>query len=270
MLALIVGILSALLFGWLAWFVFGFGPILVGLFTVFGFLLAMIPLNLWLKRRMEKIFAEVQGVIERDQQKMRRQVSQLQGRMQGSPKGIQKQLEKQQTASIREALKVLDQITPLYKWNVLAKKQAHTLRGQLLFQIKDFENADRYLEQGMNVDPMTVAMKMARLYQKNQAEAAEKLYRKVKRRFKGDKGIVLHCLHAWILIKKDRADEALQFLTDLKEKTDHQVVRDNWEHLANGRVRSFSNAGLGELWYALHLEQPKTARVKQYGGGRRR
>jgi len=269
-LTLILGILTALAFGLLSRLILDFGPFLTGLFTILGFLLIMIPLNLWLKKKMERIFADVQSTIERDQEKMKRQMSHLQGRMTGSTKGLQKQMEKQQSNSVQQALKVLDRMEPLKKWNLMAQKQADTMRAQLLYQAKDFEKADRYLQKSMNYDPLTVAMKITRLYQKGEIKKLEKLYKKVKRRFKGDKGILLHCLYAWILVKQGRTDEALDFLTDLKEKTDNPVVHENWAHLANGRFRRFSNAGLGESWYSLHLEQPRPQRAKQHGRGRKR
>jgi len=61
-----------------------------------------------------------------------------------------------------------------------------------------------------------------------------------------------------------------QRLTDIqftvKDETENEVLRSNWEHLANGRVRRFSNAGLGEQWYALMLETPKPVKVRQRRG----
>ncbi len=270
MLTLLLSILSAAAFGFLSRFVFGFGPILTVLFTLVGFLVLMIPLNLWLKKKMEKIFLQVQNTLEQDQMKMKRQMTQLQGRMSGSTKGMQKQLEKQQTNSVYQALKILEEASSLNKWNFMVRKQVNTMRAQLLYQIKDFEQADQYLPKSMNNEPTTVAMKMARLYKKGETDKVDKLYKKVKRRFKGDKGILVHCLYAWILVKRNKTDEALNLLADLKEQTDNPVVRENWEHLANGRVRRFSNAGLGDVWYSLHLEQPRMQKVKQHGRGKKR
>jgi hypothetical protein len=44
------------------------------------------------------------------------------------------------------------------------------------------------------------------------------------------------------------------------------VLKQNWDHLVNGRIKRFSNAGLGEQWYALQLETPKQQRIIQQGG----
>ena len=36
-----------------------------------------------------------------------------------------------------------------------------------------------------------------------------------------------------------------------------EVLNANWERLANDKVKNFSNAALGEMWYMLYLEEPK-------------
>ena len=42
-----------------------------------------------------------------------------------------------------------------------------------------------------------------------------------------------------------------------------KVIVKNWEMLVNGKVKHFSNAQLGELWYALGLETPKRPKITQ-------
>ena len=37
----------------------------------------------------------------------------------------------------------------------------------------------------------------------------------------------------------------------------------NWEALANNKYKSFSNAGIGEMWYALGLEEMKMPKQQQ-------
>ena len=41
------------------------------------------------------------------------------------------------------------------------------------------------------------------------------------------------------------------------------VLKANREHLANNRLAHFSNAGLGDRWYALLLEEPKYSQPRQ-------
>ncbi len=69
--------------------------------------------------------------------------------------------------------------------------------------------------------------------------------------------------YAWILLKQGKNDDAFTVLTNAKKKSENPVLVANWEALANGKIKQFSNAGLGEAWYALGLEMPKMQRVQQ-------
>ncbi len=265
MLTFILAIISGAAFGYCGkvWFntAWAYVPM-----TILGFLAVVVPINLWLKKRLESIFFGVQGMIQQNQAKLQRQVQQMQGRMMGSPKGLQKRLEKDQAVVMREAIKQLDQVEPLQKWNPLAKKQANTMKGQLYYQIREFEEAGKFLAKSLAADPLTVAMRMALAYKQNDNEKLDKLYKKFKKKFKGDQGVIIHATYSWALVKQGREDEALEVLANVTEKNDSELLKNNWEHLANGRVRNFSNAGLGDMWYALHLEAPKAARAKQRSG----
>jgi hypothetical protein len=44
---------------------------------------------------------------------------------------------------------------------------------------------------------------------------------------------------------------------------ENATIKQNLEHLANNRINQFTNAGLGDEWYALHLEQPKVKTQRQ-------
>ncbi|MFO7821040.1 MAG: hypothetical protein R6V56_03130 [Lentisphaeria bacterium] len=258
--AIIAGLIASAFIGGIVW------PVVCG---VIGFAVLTLLLNLWVRRRLQKIVNRVQNEIQQSQAAIQRKMNQLQNRGMTSAKGLQKQLEKQQEGAIREALTHLEEAEGLCKWNLFVKKQLDTMRGQLAYQIKDFDKADEYLQNSLNMDPMTVAMKMTRQYKKDNMEEVEKLYKKGKKRFKNEQGAIIYGLYSWILIKQDRIDEAISALNEGRDKTDNEVLEQNWNHLVNGKTRQFSNAGLGELWYALHLEKPKPAKVKQRRGKRR-
>lgn len=44
---------------------------------------------------------------------------------------------------------------------------------------------------------------------------------------------------------------------------ENQTLKINRDHLANNRVAHFNNAGLGDEWYALQLEEPKIRMQRQ-------
>ena len=121
----------------------------------------------------------------------------------------------------------------------------------------------------MMMDPMAAAMRIARCYQNDDLEGAKKVYRRRIRWSRGDSGTLLYGLMSWIYVKVGEPDEARRVLLKAKKATGDATIIRNWEHLANQRVKSFSNAGLGDAWYSLYLEtppMPKQQRVR--GNGR--
>lgn len=235
-----------------------------------AFAVVNLPLNLLIKRRLQKLFTEVQSQIQQQQNQLQQRMNQLQNQGGGgSVKGLQKQLEKKQGEAIKQALGQLEK-TSLAKWNFLAGKQLDTLKGQLSFQIQNFEQADKYLANAMNSDPLTVSMKMVRAYKNDNWKQVRKLYKKGRRRFKDDNGILIYAVFSWMLVKEEMIDEAIEVLAEGKEKTESQVLANNWDSLVNGKVRKFSNAGLGDNWYALQLERPKAGKTRQRKSARRR
>jgi tetratricopeptide (TPR) repeat protein len=264
MIGLLVGVATGSLASlWL-------GPVWSSLIGLLGTLAATILINLWVRKRLEALFKDVQATVEATQGQLRRKINVMQTKMMSGGKGLQRQMEKEQADGIHEALKKLDGIKPLQRWNLLAVRQANTLRAQLYYQIKEFEKADRCFEKCLIMDPLTLAMKMSRQYAHGQTKALEKAFRKGIKRYKDEEAIILYALYSWTLVEANRIDDAVALLNDAKEKTENAVLRTNWEHLANGRVRHFSNAGLGDQWYALHLETPKPVKVKhRFGSGKR-
>lgn len=233
----------------------------IGLFAV------LIPVNLRLKKQLEAVFTAVQKLLQENQDALRRKVKNMEKGFSGSPKAVQKLLEKEQHESIRAAIAELDKAVPLYRWNLLAERQTNILRAQLYFQLEDFAAADRCLAKCLVLDPMTLALKLTRLYMRGERAALEKAFRKGVKRFRKDKATLLYALYSWILVKEEKIDEAVTLLAKAKDVTRNEVLKANWEHLANGRVKQFSNANLGEPWYGLHLEQPKPVKVVQQRAG---
>ncbi len=87
------------------------------------------------------------------------------------------------------------------------------------------------------------------------------MYNKGIKRFKGDKTTLIYALYSWILVKENKLEEAVVVLDEGKKKTENDVLKANWEHVVNNRIKRFSNAGLGDNWYVLALEDIKP--VKQ-------
>ena len=237
-----------------------------GSFFLVGFLV---------RKKLSKAQGALQEHMQTAQRRMQRKVQQFQNKPGGNVKQIQRQLEMDQKAMLKEALELTKGLEPFQKWSVLMGRQIATMRMQFHYQLKDFEQADEilatcgFLRGPMMMDPMAAAMRIARCYKNDDLEGTKKVYKRRIRWSRGDSGTLLYGLMSWIYVKVGEPDEARRVLLKAKKATGDATIIRNWEHLANQRVKSFSNAGLGDAWYSLYLEtppMPKQQRVR--GNGR--
>jgi hypothetical protein len=260
MLTLIISLALAALTGWIsfeldqskAWCIIN---------SVAVFALCWIGIGLFIRKQINKINGKIQESMAEAQKKINRKLQMFQNRPGANVKSVQKTLEKDQNAAIMEALKATYQVDRYFKWNFLLKKQISTMRMMFYYQMKDFNNVDELMPQCLMLDPRAVAFKMARMYKKKE-DGIDKFFRKASRRAKGENAALLYGLYSWILVKNGESDKALKLLTDARKKVDHPTIVENREKLANGKVKQFSNSGLGELWYSLYLEEPKVKQKK--------
>ena len=228
-------------------------------------LVGWVILGLLLRRVSMAKQLKIQQIMEAGQNKVNRQVEMFSRRPQSSMNGIRPIIEKIQRDATLQALEATEDFKTLYKWSPMLKKQIASMKVQLYFQLKDNKMVDELLPQAIMLDPQTVAVKMVRMYRKDDA-GLDKFYKRTIRRFRGDTRAFLACVYAWMKLKKDDSKTALDALLNARKLSDHQVLLDNIEHLANGKVKHFSNSGFNEMWYALMLEEPKMK--PQRRGGR--
>lgn len=233
----------------------------------------LIPINLIVRKKLNAIFMGVQSSLIESQKRLQLKATTMSQRGQGSPK-LAAQLEGELVEDIKKAMIPLDGVRKYNLWNPLAQRQADMLKAQLYYQIKDYDSARPLMEKAFVVDPTFLCMKMILQWKKDPEDIAalEKMFRKNISRFKYEKGKLAYATYSWILVKQDKLTEAVTLLDEAKKQTEDPVISQNWEHLANNRVKRFSNAGLGEQWFALGLEQPVAARpvMQDRFGGRPR
>ncbi len=250
-----------------ALFVNGFAkehPNWTALIALTVFLLCQIAVSLILRRISGKINMILQGIMQETQKKIMAKQNQFMRRPLGQD-AMLRELEREQNVGIDRMLDALKLFKPLYLWNFMMKRQVMTMQMMFLYQKRKFDEVDALMPKCILMDAQSISMKLARMYE-NKAEDREldKFYKKKCRRFKGTECAFLASVYAWILIKRDRIDAAIQALADAKIKSgDNPVVIKNWEMLVNGKVKHFSNSQLGDTWYALYLEKPKMQRVQQ-------
>ena len=224
-----------------------------------GFVMAVaaqLLIGLFIRRKVTKINEKIQGVMVEAQNKINRMAQGFQRRPLGSIKEMQKMLEKEQNESVRKALEAAGEMKKFYLWNFLLERQINTMRMLLHFQLHELQEVDKLMPKCLMMDPRAVAIKMVRMYKKDNQDF-HKFFAKKAKRLKDDDAALLYGLYSWILVKEGQTDKALNILIEAKKKTSNETIIQNWEHLANGRIKQFSNAGLGDMWYSLYLEDAK-------------
>lgn len=240
----------------------GFGP---AMYLTLGFLVfaaLQVLTGLLMRKLVKKYTNEIQLIITGAQTKLNKKIQFFQQKPQGGVKTMQKLLEKDQHVYIKEAIDATKRFEKLYYWNLLLPKQVNTMRMQFYYQLKDFNKVDELIPKSLYMEPMSISMRMARLYKKGDPSYKKLFYKKAKK-FKSENGVILYALYSWILVKNGQIEEAIKVLQLGKEKTKSEILEKNLEHLVNGREKRFSNAEIGDLWYSLYLEEPKIQKPKQ-------
>lgn len=243
-------------------------------FSLFGFTVAFLVLGFLVRKKMAFAQGALQDSMQAAQKRMQWKVQQFQSKPGGSVKQLQRQLESDQQAMCKQGLELTEGLEPFRKWSLLTGRQMATMRLQFYYQLKDFAKADEilascgFLRGPLMMDPMAVAMRIARCYKNDDLAAAKKVFKRKIRWFRRDRGTLLYGLMSWILVQSGEIDEARQILLKAKDATGNDLFAKNWDHLSNDRVKKFSNAGLGEQWYGLYLENPpavKQQRIRPNG-----
>lgn len=215
-----------------------------------------------IQKRLKAAMGGVQKILEDGQKRLQFKVNQWQMRPPGSVKQAQQEIEREQRMFVEKALEESKGLERFNQWAPLMGRQIATMRIQLYWMLKEFKKVDELLPKALIVDPMMAAIKIARMYMKEE-EGVEKVFKKHTARLRYGQGALLYGLYAWILMQKKDVDGAHKVLIEACEKMENDTMKKNREHLANNRVGHFSNAGLGDEWYALHLEQPKVKMQRQ-------
>ncbi|MBR7103886.1 MAG: hypothetical protein IKC65_03000 [Lentisphaeria bacterium] len=229
---------------------------------VIVFLIVQLITGLILRKFINKEQEAVQGILMQAQNDINRQITLFQRRSPGSERAAMQILEKIQNKAARDALEATENFKKFYIWNFMLSRQINTMKMQLFFQLKDYKAVDEIMPKCMLMDQQSLAIKLVRMYKNNDA-GLDKFYRKKCARTKGDAAAFLASVYAWMLLKQDRSKEAVDILLKAKDKSDHPVVNENVERLVNGKLKQYTNAGFGDLWYALGLEEMKVKAQRQ-------
>jgi len=269
MFTLILAVLTGVVMGALLRFQAGWewwSSIVIGILCMMP---VQITIALIIRSRTKKINNVLQNIIQETQQKIQQRQNQMMRRNSGDAKQMMTVLEKEQHAGFRRCLEACNYFNPLAPWSFYLRQQVNSMRMMFYYQLKDFAEVDRLMPDCMMIDAQSISFKLARMYSNNAKPAdIDKFFNKKCKRLKADNAILPYSLYAWILLKQDRVDDAFKLMTTAKTKSSNETILRNWECLANGKPKNFSNKGLDDLWYSLMLETPKmpTARQQVYRG----
>jgi tetratricopeptide (TPR) repeat protein len=247
------------------------GTIAAGIVSL---LVAHFGIGLIVRKKITKVQNALQEKLVNGQKQVQRKIQLFQTKPGGNIKQIQRQLENDQKALLSEAVVFVDRFEPFKKWSLLMGRQIATMRMQFLYQLKKFDEVDQLLA-GQNLfkgplmmEPMMIAMKMARQFKNGDVAGAEKTFKRRIKWFRGNRGTLLYAVMSWIYMQQGESEKARQLLLKAKEVTADKTLAGNWEMLSNNKDAAFSNAGLGDEWYGLYLEappMPKQQRIRSNG-----
>lgn len=239
---------------------------------VAGLLLPQFSIGYIVRKKVATVQHELQEMLVNSQKQMNRKIQLFQSKPGGNIKQLQRQMESDQKAVITQALAFIQRFEPFRKWNLLMGRQMATMRLQFLYQLKDFQAVDQLLATGglftgpMMMEPMVIAMKMARQYERGDVAGAEKTFKRHIKWMRGNRGTLLYGLMSWIYMQQGESEKARSLLLKGKEITADETLAYNWEMLSNCKNSAFSNAGLGEEWYGLYLETPPLPKQQRMRG----
>ena len=232
---------------------------------VSGFLAAQLAAGLLLRGAVKRRQERIQTIMQTAQQRINKQINLFQIRPPSGMRAAQQTLEKLQNDAAKQALAATEDFRPLYLWNMMLKRQIAAMKGQLYYQLREYKKAQECMEHAMIMDPQSTAIRLALFYRENDARL-DKFFASRIRRLKSDDAAFVASVYAWIKLKQGDAEKAREALTAACKNSDHPVLLENHSKLMNGKEKQFSNAGFGDIWYALYLEEPKVKPQRQRPG----
>ncbi|MAI79295.1 MAG: hypothetical protein CL917_10165 [Deltaproteobacteria bacterium] len=175
----------------------------------------------------------------------------------------QKQL---QAGANQLALKTLEELLPLGRWQIMLKGQIYAQMGILSYGMEQEDRALGYLEKSsLRASEARLALS-AILFRRKQFDKAFETMDAVIQSNK--KQMLPYNVYAWMLSKQGDQEKAIeQIRRCLKKEPSNEAAKDNLLRLQNNRKLNMKQFGMS--WYALKLEKPP-ASMRQYGPGTHR
>ena len=233
-------------------------------FGIAAYIASQIVIGRIMQKRVKAVMAGVQAVMSEGEKKLQAATARWQVRQPGSVQEALNFVSRERRKIIDAALERSKDLEQFIPWVPLMPRQIATLRFQLYWMVKEFSKVDALMKKALFTEPIMAALRIARMQMLNiPTEQITRSYEKAVRRLRYNQNALLAAEYSWILLKRGDADGAFKALNKALEKSDNETLKINRDHLANNRLSHFSNAGLGDMWWALHLEEPKIKTGRQ-------
>ncbi len=158
-----------------------------------------------------------------------------------------------QAGAVKGALKSLEDLLPMARWQILLKGQIYAQMGSLAYAQGDMDQALGYLQKSSK-RVSDAQLFLAALYYRRKDYAAAKSTLDSAIQY-SKKQVILYNVLAWMQIKEDERSQAVETLLRC-EKVDKssEATKDNLHRVQNGKRMNMKRFGM--TWYALQLEKP--------------
>jgi tetratricopeptide (TPR) repeat protein len=171
-----------------------------------------------------------------------------------------------QAGNTQLALKTLEELLPLSRWQVMLKGQIHAQMGLLCSAMDDDKRALEHLEKSsIRVADAQSALAAIHFRKKRYDDAHQVMDVAIKA---NKKQLMLYHVYAYMLAKEGKKDEAIaQLQKALKVEPSNEAAKDNLLRLQNNRKLNMKRFGMP--WYGLKLEKPPASMRQMPPGGQR-
>lgn len=239
-------------------------PVWGAILGVVAFFASQAVIGVKIKGRVTSAMLSVQAILADGQKKLQEKMARWRFRPPGSMKEAQREIARDQEAFVKAALAETEKLRQFKNWVPLMERQIATAQFQLYWMLKDFAKVDELLPKAILVDGIGKSMKLARMFTKGEKpEELAKFYEKAVKRGRYNENALLAATWSWILVSRKDYDGAFKCLTEALKNSDDATLKANHLHLMNNRPAHFSNAGFGDKWYALYLEEPRVRQERQ-------
>ena len=162
---------------------------------------------------------------------------------------IQRQI---QAGNAKLALRSLEELLPVSRWQILLRGQLYAQMGSLCFTMGEDARALEYLEKASPRLSDAQLFLASLHFRRHDASQAKKVLENAIRYNK--KQVILYNVYAWLLWKEGDRDGAIaELLRCLKVEKDNETTKDNLQRVQNGKKMNMKKFGMS--WYGLQFEK---------------